>query len=109
MRSQREVARDQDLRRDREYAPQQEQSRRQFELDLFNAEGQRQTILQQIGANASLAVKFALEAVNKGLEGTLDEGLLIEASLFALCAATEDKKEGTFAFLAKRTPNFQGR
>jgi hypothetical protein len=41
-------------------------------LDLFNAEGRRQTILRQIGANALLAVKFALEAVNKGLEGTLD-------------------------------------
>ena len=68
-----------------------------------------EAILRQIGANAPLAVKFALEAVNKGLEGTLDEGLLIEASLFALCAATEDKKEGTSAFLAKRTPNFQGR
>jgi enoyl-CoA hydratase len=35
--------------------------------------------------------------------------LLIEASLFTRCAATEDKKEGTSAFLAKRTPNFQGR
>jgi len=68
-----------------------------------------EAILRQIGANAPLEVKFALEAVNKGLEGTLDEGLLIEASLFALCAATEDKKEGTSAFLAKRTPNFQGR
>jgi len=68
-----------------------------------------EAILRQIGANAPLAVKFALEAVNKGLEGTLDESLLIEASLFTLCAATEDKKEGTSAFLAKRTPNFQGR
>ncbi len=53
-----------------------------------------EAILRQIGANAPLAVKFALEAVNKGLEGTLDEGLLIEASLFALCAATEEKKKG---------------
>ena len=68
-----------------------------------------EAILRQIDVNAPLAVKFALEAVHNGLEGTLDEGLLIEASLFALCAATEDKKEGTSAFLAKRTPNFQGR
>ena len=36
------------------------------------------------------------------------EGLLIEASLFAICAATDDKKEGTSAFLAKRAPKFQG-
>jgi hypothetical protein len=34
---------------------------------------------------------------------------LIEASLFGLCAATEDKTEGTSAFLAKRAPNFHGR
>jgi enoyl-CoA hydratase len=37
------------------------------------------------------------------------EGLLLEASYFGLCAATEDKKEGTTAFLEKRTPQFQGR
>jgi enoyl-CoA hydratase/carnithine racemase len=68
-----------------------------------------EAILRQIGANAPLAVKFALEAVNKGLETSQDAGLLIEAALFALCAATEDKTEGTSAFLAKRAPNFQGR
>jgi enoyl-CoA hydratase len=37
------------------------------------------------------------------------QGLLLEASLFGLCAATEDKAEGTTAFLAKRPPSFQGR
>jgi len=54
-------------------------------------------------------VKFSIEAVNRGADTSLDEGLLIEASLFALCAATEDKKEGTTAFLGKRAPQFQGR
>jgi enoyl-CoA hydratase/carnithine racemase len=54
-------------------------------------------------------VKFSLEAVNKGLDTGLEEGLLLEASLFALCAGTEDKKEGTSAFLAKRVPEFSGR
>jgi enoyl-CoA hydratase/carnithine racemase len=66
-------------------------------------------ILQQINSNAPQGVKFSIEAVNKGLETSMDEGLLIEASLFALCAATEDKKEGASAFLAKRAPKFQGR
>ena len=51
----------------------------------------------------------ALEAVNQGLETSQSEGLALEASLFGLCAATEDKKEGTAAFLEKRTPQFQGR
>jgi enoyl-CoA hydratase len=68
-----------------------------------------EAILNQISANAPQSVKFALEAVNKGLETSLAEGLLIEASLFGILAATEDKKEGTSAFLEKRTPKFQGR
>jgi len=68
-----------------------------------------EVILKQIAANAPIAVKFALEAANKGLETSQSEGLLLEASYFGLCAATEDKKEGTSAFLEKRAPQFQGR
>jgi enoyl-CoA hydratase/carnithine racemase len=66
-------------------------------------------ILNKIGSNAPLAVKFALAAVNSGLETSQSEGLLLEASYFGLCAATEDKAEGTAAFLAKRPPQFRGR
>ncbi len=68
-----------------------------------------ETILRKISSNAPIAVKFALEAVNKGLETSQSEGLLLEASYFGLCAATEDKKEGTSAFLEKRMPQFCGR
>jgi enoyl-CoA hydratase len=68
-----------------------------------------EAILKQIFANAPIAVKFSLEAVNKGLETSQAEGLSLEASFFGLCAATEDKKEGTQAFLQKRAPQFQGR
>jgi enoyl-CoA hydratase len=68
-----------------------------------------EAILRQMLANAPVAVRFALEAVNKGMETSLSAGLLLEASLFAICAATEDKKEGTAAFLEKRTARFQGR
>ncbi len=56
-----------------------------------------------------LAVKFAMEAVNRGLEVSLEDGLKIEADLFGMCCATEDKVEGTKAFLEKRKPNFQGK
>ncbi|HZC96412.1 MAG TPA: enoyl-CoA hydratase-related protein [Bradyrhizobium sp.] len=68
-----------------------------------------EAILDQIAANAPIAVKFSLEAANKGLETSQSEGLVLEASFFGICAATEDKKEGTAAFLEKRTPQFRGR
>jgi enoyl-CoA hydratase/carnithine racemase len=68
-----------------------------------------EAIVKKIAANAPIAVKLALEAVNKGLEAGQSDGLLLEASYFGLCAATEDKKEGTAAFLEKRAPRFQGR
>src|SRR5216117_885118 len=68
-----------------------------------------EAILKQIFSNAPLAVRYSLEAVNKGLETSQAEGLSLEASLFGLCAGTEDKKEGTQAFLQKRAAQFQGR
>ena len=68
-----------------------------------------EAILHQIFANAPVAVKFSLEAVNKGLDTSQGEGFSLEASYFGICAATDDKKEGTSAFLAKRPPKFEGR
>jgi enoyl-CoA hydratase len=68
-----------------------------------------EAILNKIASNAPVAVKFSLEAVNKGLETSQGEGILLEASYFGLCAGTEDKKEGTSAFLEKRAPQFHGR
>ena len=68
-----------------------------------------EAMLRKIASNGPMAVKFALTAVNKGLETSQDEGLLLEASYFGLCAGTEDKKEGTSAFLEKRAPQFRGR
>jgi enoyl-CoA hydratase len=68
-----------------------------------------ETILKQIAANAPIAVKFSLDAVNKGLDSSQSVGLALEASYFGICAASEDKKEGTSAFLEKRAPQFQGR
>ena len=68
-----------------------------------------EAILKRIFSNAPVAIKYSLEAVNKGMETSQAEGLSLEASLFGLCAGTEDKKEGTSAFLEKRKPQFQGR
>jgi len=68
-----------------------------------------EAILNEIVSNAPLAVRYALDAVNKGMETSQTEGLALEASYFGLCAGTEDKKEGTSAFLQKRPAQFRGR
>jgi enoyl-CoA hydratase len=68
-----------------------------------------ESILNEIATNAPIAVKHALDAVNHGMETSQNEGLALEASYFGLCAGTEDKREGTSAFLEKRAPHFAGR
>ncbi len=50
-----------------------------------------------------------MEAIRRGVEMPLAEGLNFEATLFGLCAATEDMKEGMNAFLEKRPARFTGR
>jgi len=68
-----------------------------------------EAVLGKIFSKAPIAVRHALDAVNKGMETSQAEGLALEASFFGLCAGTEDKKEGTSAFLEKRKPQFRGR
>ena len=68
-----------------------------------------EAIAHKIIANAPLAVQYAMEAVNRGMEMPLAEGLYIEATLFGVSCATEDKKEGTTAFLEKRPAQFKGK
>jgi enoyl-CoA hydratase len=68
-----------------------------------------EAILKRIASNAPIAVKLALEAVNRGMETSQYEGLVLEASFFGLCAATEDMREGAKAFLQRRAPQFRGR
>jgi enoyl-CoA hydratase len=66
-------------------------------------------IAQKIIGMAPLAIQYCMEAVNQGMNMTLPEGLFLEATLFSICCATDDKKEGTTAFLEKRAANFQGK
>jgi len=72
---------------------------------LATAEG----IAKKIIANAPLAVKYAMEAIYRGLEMPQEEGLYLEATLFGLLCATEDMREGTRAFLEKRAAQFKNR
>ena len=68
-----------------------------------------ESIAKKIAANAPLAVKFAMEAVEHGMEMPQEEGLFLEATLFGLCCATEDMREGTRAFIEKRPAQFKGK
>ena len=66
-------------------------------------------MMKQILANGPLAVALCIEAVDRGLEMSLEEGMVLEANHFGLLAATEDMTEGMKAFLEKRTPVFGGK
>ena len=68
-----------------------------------------EALARKIIANAPLAVKYAMEAIERGTEMPLEEGQYLETTLFGLCAATEDMREGTRAFLEKRTAQFHGK
>jgi enoyl-CoA hydratase/carnithine racemase len=74
-----------------------------------NLIGRAEQILKQIASNAPVSVRLSLEAVNRGMDTSQSEGFALEASYFGLCAATDDKREGTSAFLEKRAPQFHGR
>jgi len=71
--------------------------------------GRAAVMLTSMTVNAPIALRLAIEAINQGLDSSLDKGCALEASLFGLCASTADRAEGTGAFLAKRKPEFQGK
>ena len=62
-----------------------------------------------ISANAPLAVRHTIAAVHAGYDLPLRQALDLEAALFGVCCSTEDKAEGTRAFLEKRTPVWKAR
>ncbi len=64
---------------------------------------------QEIASKAPIALKYAKEAVNKGMDVTLDQGLRLEADLYFLLQSTRDRVEGIRAFQEKRTPGFEGK
>ncbi|GIX49069.1 MAG: enoyl-CoA hydratase [Candidatus Tectimicrobiota bacterium] len=63
----------------------------------------------KIAAMAGVALRYIQEAVDRGLNTTLEEGLKIEADLFAKVFQTEDVREGVDAFINKRQPQFKHR
>jgi enoyl-CoA hydratase/carnithine racemase len=66
------------------------------------------TVARTMAGKAPLALKYLKEAVNKGVELTLDQGLRLEADLYFLLHTTDDRTEGIRAFQQKRPPSFRG-
>jgi enoyl-CoA hydratase len=64
---------------------------------------------QKIKSKGQVAIRMATKAVVNGSDVKKEEGLALEASLFAVCCGSEDFKEGTSAFLEKRQPNFKNK
>lgn len=68
-----------------------------------------ETLARTIAQQAPLAVAACLRSVESGYDLPIEAGLELEASIFGLACATEDKVEGTSAFLEKRAPAWRGR
>jgi len=63
----------------------------------------------ELAAKPPLALRYAMVAVNRGADMPFAEACQLEAALFGMVAATDDMREGTRAFLEKRTPAFKGK
>ena len=63
----------------------------------------------QLATHAPIAIRYIINAINKGMEMGFAEASQYEATLFGLVASTDDMREGTAAFLEKRKPVFRGK
>ena len=70
---------------------------------------QARSLAAQLASSAPIAMRYIIDAINKGVEMPFAEACRYEATLFGLVASTEDMREGTRAFLEKRKPEFKGK
>lgn len=74
-----------------------------------DAEARAMEIARRIAERGPIAVRYAKEAVTRGLEMPLEQALRFETDLTIILQATEDRAEGVRAFLDKREPKFKGK
>jgi enoyl-CoA hydratase len=65
-------------------------------------------LAQELAGLAPIALRYAIDVINRGLDMPFGQACALEATLFGLVASTEDMREGTKAFLEKRKPVFKG-
>jgi len=64
---------------------------------------------KEMASKGPISLRYTKEAVNKGMDMTLEQGLHLEADLYLLLHTTKDRTEGIKAFLEKRVPQFEGK
>lgn len=86
-----------------------------YEIGLVNKVVEHEDLMDEalsmarkIAKNSVLAVRYAKDAINIGMQTDIDSGMDIERAQFGLCFATKDQKEGMKAFIEKRAPKFIG-
>ena len=77
-------------------------------LTKLQLDSEVENLAQKLAAKGPISAMYAKEAINKGMDMTLGQGLKLEADLSFLLHTTKDRAEGISAFLEKRTPEFRG-
>ncbi len=71
--------------------------------------GEVDKLAETIAAKGPIALRYLKEAINKGLDMTLEQGLRLEADLYFLLHTTADRTEGIKSYLEKRPPEYKGK
>ncbi|MDW5298552.1 MAG: short-chain-enoyl-CoA hydratase [Sedimentibacter sp.] len=85
-----------------------------YRIGLVNKVTEKENLMEEtykiadkIKSNSRIAVKYAKEVMNRGIETDIETGIAYESNIFGLCFASEDQKEGMTAFIEKRHPKFK--